>query len=116
MEVWATSGGRIPAGLRFVVTIEVKRDFNPEVATGLEQQLVSEYLLRLSRTHGIYVVGWYGLGASRKKSNPLRARSYVELQVAVRELVATSQAAHPELKLAALCLNCEFPTAFRKRK
>lgn len=44
--------------------IEVKWSDNAEVSTSLVEQLGKGYLLENSLTHGIYLVGWCGRGAS----------------------------------------------------
>lgn len=45
--------------------IEVKWSDNAEVSTSLVEQLGKGYLLENGLTHGIYLVGWCGRGASR---------------------------------------------------
>jgi hypothetical protein len=42
------------------VVVEVKWSDNPELATGISEQLGKNYLVKEKRTHGIYVVGWCG--------------------------------------------------------
>jgi len=115
IEVSARPGGASPTDERFLVTIEVKCSFNQEVADGLEKQLVSEYLLKLGRTHGIYLVGWYQGEGWKPNNNPLKAKTWAEAKNATCELLAGSRKVHPELRIDAYCLNCEFPQAFRKR-
>ena len=115
VEVWAQPGGKVPTGQRFLVTIEVKCSFSREVATSLEEQLVAEYLLKLGRTHGIYLVGWYKGGKWKPKNNPLKAQTHSDACAAVTALRDTSRRAHPDLQIDAVCLNCEFPRAFRKK-
>ena len=68
IEVWAQPAGAAPTSQQFLITIEVKCSFNREVATSLEEQLIAEYLLKLGRTHGIYVVGWYKVGNGDRKT------------------------------------------------
>jgi hypothetical protein len=77
--------------------------------------LVAEYLLKLGRTHGIYVVGWYKGGDWKKRQNPLGAKTWTEANTAISDLLQSARQAHPKLKLEAICLNGEFPQAFRKR-
>lgn len=116
IEVSAVTGDSQRPTPSFVVTIEVKRHFNPEVAKSLEMQLIKEYLLGLSRTHGLYLVAWYAhQDWKKRRGNPLGAKSFEQARSALQKLLQRSQAAHPELKLKAICLNCEFPIAFRKR-
>ncbi|HWQ90566.1 MAG TPA: hypothetical protein VN673_02760, partial [Clostridia bacterium] len=116
IEVWAQPGGIAPRGSRFVVTIEVKCSFNQELETSLEKQLVAEYLVKLSRTHGIYLVGWYKGEGFKPKHNPLGAKTWADASQALSKLLAASRTAHPGLQIDAVCLDCEFPQAFRKRK
>lgn len=115
IEVWAQPGGSVPSGKRFVVTIEVKRRDNPEAARGLEQQLIAEYLLKLDRTHGIYLVGWYETEGWLANHNPLKAQNWAGASASVVKLLDESRMAHPELRIDAICLDCEFPRAFRKK-
>jgi hypothetical protein len=115
IEVKAIPAEGSSTGGSFCVTIEVKRDYNPEVQTSLEKQLVQEYLLKLGRAHGIYVVGWYEAQSWRKKANPLRADSHQHAESEIKKLLLKSQEKHPTLRLSAFCLNCEYPQAFRKR-
>ncbi|MCL5096459.1 MAG: hypothetical protein M1608_02785 [Candidatus Omnitrophica bacterium] len=115
IEVWAHPGSTEPRGVRFVVTMEVKRSFNPEVGTSLEKQLIAEYLLKLNRSHGIYLVGWYKGKGWKPRRNPLRAQTWSEAKAKISGLLLASRHAHPGLQIDAVCLNCEFPQAFRKR-
>lgn len=115
IEVSARPPTSAPTGGSFVVTIEVKRSNNPEVLTSLEKQLVAEYLLRLGRTHGIYLIGWYRGKGWTPSPNPLGVHTFPEAKVKIDELLASSRKRHPELALEAVCLNCEFPQPFRKR-
>jgi hypothetical protein len=113
-DIWLTVN---PKGMTpsqpCVVCIEVKRHFNSEAKMGFEQQLVQEYLRKHNRSHGVYVVGWYGRSECGSSSNPLGASSFTEAQAAIASLANSVQEANPDLKLLAVCLNCEFPVAFR---
>lgn len=51
-------------GKPLTLIIELKWSDNAEVSTSLVEQLGKEYLLENSLTHGIYLVGWCGRGAS----------------------------------------------------
>jgi hypothetical protein len=115
IEVWARQGSAAPAGEGFVITIEVKCSFNREVATSLEKQLIGEYLLTLNRKYGIYLVGWYKAPGWKPDHNPLKAKNYAQAKQVVSQLLSTSRSAYPELRVDAVCLNCEFPQAFRRR-
>jgi hypothetical protein len=115
IEVWAQPRGVGPTGTRFVVTIEVKCSFNKEAETSLEKQLVAEYLVKLGRTHGIYLVGWYKGEGFKPKHNPLGAKTWADASQALSKLLSASRTAHPDLQIDAFCLDCEFPQAFRKR-
>ena len=115
IEVWAQPRGVGPTGTRFVVTIEVKCSFNQEAETSLEKQLVAEYLVKLGRTHGIYLVGWYKGEGFKPKHNPLGAKNWADASQALSKLLGASRTAHPDLQIDAFCLDCEFPQAFRKR-
>jgi hypothetical protein len=115
IEVWAQPGGTAPTGQRFLITIEVKCSFNQEVGTSLEKQLVAEYLLKLGRTHGIYLVGWYKGEGWKSNHNPLKAQSWPEASAELAKLLDTGRSGHTDLQIDAVCLNCEFPQAFRKR-
>lgn len=109
------TGWRARIGRPFLVTIEVKCSFNQEVATSLDKQLIGEYSLKLGRTHGIYLVGWYKGEGWKPSNNPLKAQNWSGAKDAVDQLLIASRKGHPDLQLDALCLNCEFPQAFRKR-
>jgi len=113
--VWARPGGPAPTRERFDVTIEVKCSFNREVATSLKKQLVGEYLLKLGGTHGIYVVGWYRGESWKRNRNPLKAQTWAEAKARVAQLLEASRKAHPGLQLDAVCLDCQFPRAFRNK-
>ena len=115
IEVWAQPGGTAPIGQRFLITIEVKCSFNQEVGTSLEKQLVAEYLLKLGRTHGIYLVGWYKGEGWKPNNNALKAQSWPEASAELAKLRDASRSGHTDLQVDAVCLNCEFPQAFRKR-
>lgn len=115
IEVTARPRRNVPTQESFTVTIEVKCSFNQEVATSLEKQLAAEYLTKLGRTHGAYVVGWYRAADWKPDHNPLRAASWLEAKGKVDNLLAAARMAYPLLQLEAICLDCEFPQAFRRR-
>jgi hypothetical protein len=91
----------------------VKRHFNVEVVSGVRSQLAEAYLLSQGRTHGIYLVGWYvPLGGN--KPNPLHAETFEEAILRLDLEVQLVLSDHANLRLKGVCLNCEFPEAFRK--
>ncbi|MFA7002790.1 MAG: hypothetical protein WC429_02030 [Verrucomicrobiia bacterium] len=47
-----------------VVVVEVKRCSHKDVAEGCQTQLVEGYLKRNDWTHGVYVVGWFGVASA----------------------------------------------------
>ncbi|HWM95073.1 MAG TPA: hypothetical protein VN493_30235 [Thermoanaerobaculia bacterium] len=55
-------------GKPLTLIIEVKWSDNAEVSTSLVEQLGKGYLLENRLTHGIYLVGWCGRGASGLES------------------------------------------------
>jgi hypothetical protein len=61
------------------VVIEMKWSDNQETKTGLENQLVHDYLLGHGLRHGIYLVGWCGSWKERgKKGKDIQQlRSYL---------------------------------------
>ncbi|MCS6787569.1 MAG: hypothetical protein NZ524_11120 [Thiobacillaceae bacterium] len=47
---------------RLNVVIEVKRCQNPKLLDSLRSQLADRYLIDEEHRHGVYLIGWYGLG------------------------------------------------------
>ena len=88
---FANRRATVPTGQRLLITIEVKCSFNQEVGTSLEKQLVAEYLLKLGRTHGIYLVGWYKGEGWKPNNNPLKAQTWSEANDSVAKLLTLSR-------------------------
>jgi hypothetical protein len=66
--------------------IEVKGCWNPEVFTGLDEQLVRDYMVDLSAPVGIFLVGWFDKtdwdpSDSRRRQTPQRPISDVQNQL-----------------------------------
>jgi hypothetical protein len=66
--------------------IEVKGCWNPEVFTGLKEQLVRDYMVDLSAPVGIFLVGWFDKtdwdpSDSRRRQTPQRPISEVQEQL-----------------------------------
>lgn len=66
--------------------IEVKGCWNPEVVTGLEEQLVRDYMVDLSAPVGIFLVGWFDItdwdpADGRRRQTPRRPISEVQDQL-----------------------------------
>ena len=84
-EVQATRLGRLdlkvqtaarPGLAELTVAVEVKGEWNREVASSLGKQLAQQYLVANEWTHGIYLVGWFGGG----KRRPWRPNNLLEAQ------------------------------------
>ena len=81
--------------------------------SGARRQFVEAHLLRLGRTLGIHLFGWYGPRGG-KKPNPLRAGTFYEAAAKLGDEVRPVGSDYPRLRLKDICLNCELPRAFRK--
>lgn len=53
------SGGRAGSYETLHAIIEVKGDWNPELATGTKDQLQDRYLKNNRYKYGLYLVGWF---------------------------------------------------------
>lgn len=59
VTVSTTDDNGLPSGSASVI-VEVKGNWNAELETAMESQLVKRYLQENQCQHGIYLVGWYG--------------------------------------------------------
>ncbi|WP_394795088.1 NACHT domain-containing protein [Armatimonas sp.] len=84
VQVPAPSGvGLVPAR----VIIEVKGDWNPEVPTAMQEQLVDRYLEDNSCQHGLYVVVWMKLRPSsttRRGRPPMTTLNSLKMDLAAQ--------------------------------
>ncbi len=91
-----------------VVVVEVKGCWNPKVRTDAEDQLVQKYLLPHGWSCGIYVVGWFVCDAWGRPRNCLESKTFEDAQSEVAAIGRAVSAAHPELSVAGLLIDCRY--------
>jgi hypothetical protein len=111
IKVEAVSKDKL-APRRLALIIEVKRCSHPDIATASKTQLANGYLTDQGLTHGIYLVGWYGLGCGQTA----KWRSRVDAEHYVEKLADTSSQGAVTVK--GFVLDCRLPelVAPSKRK
>jgi hypothetical protein len=82
-------------GKPLTLIIEVKWSDNDEVSTSLVEQLGKGYLLENGLTHGIYLVGWCGRGASGLE----------ELRTGLKEQARLFRLDQPEISIVPVVLD-----------
>ncbi len=102
-----------PSGeaIRSSTVIEIKGNWNPELFTGLRDQLVADYLPHLASRAGVYLVGWFPLDqwtvdGSRRRSVPKRAPEEVLAELSIQ---ASATGEERGLALAAVLLEVPRP-------
>ena len=92
-------------GTRASVVIEVKQCGHREVERAIETQLANRYLTAKSRTHGLYVVGWFSSERwPKKKRTRFQSRGIENAQTALDEKAHNLRS--QGLTVAAVVLDC----------
>jgi hypothetical protein len=102
IKVEAVSKDKL-AARRLALIIEVKRCSHPNVATACKTQLAKGYLADQGLTHGIYLVGWYGL----KSGQTSKWRSRMDAEKCVENWANTS--IQGLLTVKGFVLDCRLP-------
>ncbi|MCC6678242.1 MAG: hypothetical protein IT436_13965 [Phycisphaerales bacterium] len=95
-------------GDRIRAFIEVKGSWNPEVKTGLSEQLANRYLIEHRAAHGLYVVSWCDDTAWDRKDRRRKSGPWASREEADRELreMALQVSKARGVTIVACMLNC----------
>lgn len=92
-------------GNKIVTPIEIKRDFHPDVWKSLWTQLIKQYTRDLdTQGYGIYVIFWFGTGATHPPPEGKKPSSADEMKQALLGMMTDE-----EKRLIGLCvIDCSF--------
>jgi len=96
------------------LVIEVKGCWNSGIKTAVKAQLVDEYLVPFSRTHGIFLVGWFWCdkwtGTSPAKEMPLMSRTVTDAAQEVAKLCDSYDGIKQPQKVVGYVLDATLPS------
>ncbi len=89
----------------WTVTIETKGCWHSQLRTAPKDQLVDRYLLKSGRTHGVYLVAWFG-ALTRTRRTKLKQTTRASVEAVFQEICQRAVADAPGLEMRSFVLDC----------
>lgn len=105
IEVIAVGRTENGAAEEWIVTIETKGCWHPQLRTAPKDQLVRRYLLKTGRTHGVYLIAWFG-ALTRARHTKLKQTTRASVEVLFQEICQRAVANAPGLEICSFVLDC----------
>ena len=105
IEVIVAGRAENGAAEEWTVTIETKGCWHPQLRTAPKDQLVRRYLLKTGRTHGVYLIAWFG-ALARARRTKLKQTTRQSVEVVFHEICQRAVANAPGLEIRSFVLDC----------